>query len=219
MRKSVVISGGPSIYDDAAVIISDFEPEVIYCADSGADFALNHNIRPTRVFGDMDSVSAEGRVLIEKLNIPITVYPVEKDKSDTEICLRELSDEDEILLVCSMSGRVDHLWTNLNLISKLHSEGYSVTATDGVTDVIPMRDGETVSLGGIIGASKLSISLIPLTPEVKGVTISGVKYPLNDATLIFGDSYSHGNSLADGSDSFSVTVGEGLLSIVITPID
>jgi thiamine pyrophosphokinase len=56
------------------------------------------------------------------------------------------------------------------------------------------------------------VSLLPLTPEVSGITLEGFQYPLTDATLKLGQSLGVSNKLI--SSSGTVNIRSGLLLII-----
>lgn len=213
--RTLIITGGPN-KNPAIKYIADTCDQII-CADSGADFAFENNIHIDKVVGDLDSASESTKELIKRNNIPVEEFPPEKDMTDTELALRMIEDKTtEIILACSLKGRIDHVMTNMNLILKLHSEGYDITATDGLTDVIPLVGKESISLKGIVDPEYCAISLILNHKDCKGVTTEGLYYELNNATIEYGSSLTVSNKLKSGYDAFSIHVEEGDLLVVIT---
>lgn len=213
--KTCVFGGGPGInIEKAAFIASDCD--LVLAADGGADAAVRGGVIPSKVVGDLDSISQETMELLKQHNVPFEVYPCEKDMSDTELCLREVSESDEIILVCSLSGRPDHAVCNMLLALRLHEEGYNITITDGYSDFIPLCGEDMIRIEGIQNPDELYISLIPFT-EVSGVSTEGLYYKLNDARVECGTSYTVSNKLEEGSDAFSVSVKSGNMGVLIVP--
>lgn len=213
-QRVILITGGP-LYDTAATLIDP--SDYVVCADSGVDFALAHGIRISEVFGDLDSITPDGRSYIESHSIPLHVFPVEKDMTDTELALRTIDESSEVLVLCPLSGRPDHVFTNVMLITLLRSEGRSISASDGLTDFIPMTGSESFTVSGLESIPVKAVSLVPLSDTVTGVSASGLYYELSDAVLHFGSSFSNSNELAPGSDSFSVSIESGYLGVFVTP--
>lgn len=214
-----VIAGGPDIDPQIAFEVASGADKII-CADSGADIALRAGLKIDKLLGDLDSISPDAKAYIEEHKIPIEVFPVQKDMTDTEIALRELSTEDEIRLICSLSGRPDHMIANILLLVKLKSEGYDITLTDGVSDVIPMAGNDHIAIEGLSTEVPLNISLIPLNfdEKVTGVTTKGLFYELTDAALEAGSTFSVSNTLKEGEDSFEITMQTGKMAVIITPL-
>ncbi len=214
-----VIAGGPDIDPTVAFEVAQGADRII-CADSGADIALKAGLKIDKVVGDLDSISPDARSYLEQHDVPTEVYPVQKDMTDTELVLRELSHDDEIRLICSLSGRPDHMIANIMLIVKLRSEGYDITLTDGVSDVIPLVGPDKISIEGLSTEVTLNISLIPVDFEssVTGVTTEGLFYELTDATLHAGSTFSVSNTLKEGCDSFGIAARSGRMAVIITPL-
>lgn len=56
------------------------------------------------------------------------------------------------------------------------------------------------------------ISLIPLTNEVEGLTLTGFKYPLNDYTLPIGTSLGVSNEIV--KDTAHIKMDKGILTVI-----
>lgn len=63
------------------------------------------------------------------------------------------------------------------------------------------------------GAAGTRVSLLPLSAQVTGVTLQGVKYPLRQATLVAGSTLGISNEIT--IPPVSVEVRSGLLLIVV----
>ena len=208
-----VITGGP-IYPEASSILLD--AEAVYCADSGLDYCIANGIKPDRFYGDMDSISEEGKHYLQIAGIPVNIYECEKDKTDTELVLDNCPKDSKIILVCSLTGRIDHVVANLGLLIKFKELGYDITATDGVSDVIPLVGPSDISIEGGWDED-LAVSLIPFANDkVTGVTTSNLYYELNDATLEATSSFSISNKPKAGVKSIGVSIRAGRMLITLT---
>jgi thiamine pyrophosphokinase len=56
------------------------------------------------------------------------------------------------------------------------------------------------------------VSIIPISDPVSGITITGFKYPLHDATFTIGKAYGISNELLEKQGT--VTVKHGLLLVI-----
>lgn len=214
--RAAVFTGGPDIDVDRAACIAA-SCDVIYAADGGADTALSANVIPSKVIGDMDSISLETRSLLEKLSVPVEVFPVEKDMTDTELCINALPEDSEIVLISSFTGRPDHALSNIMMAVKMRSEGRDITVTDGKYDFIPLCGPDELSIEGIQNPESLAVSIIPFT-RLSGVTAEGLYYKLDNAVLTPGSSLSVSNRIDAGKDSFSLKISEGQAGIVLSPL-
>ena len=108
--RCVIVTGGP-LPDEASDVIkgfvSDPDTRLIAC-DSGCDYLSGISIVPSIVIGDMDSITDSGLEFISANSIPVEKYPVEKDWTDTEIALMKTDCTDEVILICPVTGRIDH---------------------------------------------------------------------------------------------------------------
>ena len=212
--RIAVITGGP-IYPEAADLV--YGSDRVICADSGFDYCLANNIKPDEVFGDLDSISSEGKDYLSHSGIPVNMFPSHKDVTDTEICLEACPEGSEVILICSLTGRLDHVLTNMGLLLKYKKQGMDITASDGRTDVIPMTGEEKITIGGL-NSEQVAISLVPFAADtVKGVTTENLLYPLENAELDPLGSLYVSNEPVEGSDSCSVSIREGNLLVMITP--
>jgi thiamine pyrophosphokinase len=117
----------------------------------------------------------------------ITLNPI-KDDTDTEFAIRTAIKKGatSINLLSATGSRLDHVLGNIELLGiALNHQN-----TDGSTvqmDIVdphnrismidaPMEIKKKDCFGGYV-------SLLPVTPEVKGLTIRGFKYPLHHHTL------------------------------------
>ncbi len=214
--RVAVFAGGPGIDVERAASVAS-SCDLVIAADSGADVAAACGIVPSKVVGDMDSISPETLEFLKRNGVPFEVHPVEKDMTDTELCIKDIPVDDEIVLIGSFSGRPDHALANMMMVIKLHSEGRDITLTDGVNDFIPLCGPDEISISGIQEPYLLAVSLIPFT-EVKGVTSEGLYYALEDTDLTPGSSLSVSNRVEQGGNSFRISVKHGKMGVLIVPM-
>ena len=213
--RVAVFAGGPGIDTDRASSIAS-SCDIVIAADSGADVAAACGIMPSKVVGDMDSIDPDTMEFLKGKRVPFELYPVEKDMTDSEICVSQLPEEDEVTLICSLTGRPDHVLSNMMMAIRMHEEGRDITLTDGIYDFIPLCGPDSISIDGIQDPDALAISLIPFT-DVKGVTSEGLYYKLDDTDLTPGSSLSVSNKVEQGGNSFTITLKHGKLGVLIVP--
>lgn len=183
----------------------------IIAADGGCDLISALHLQPDIVIGDMDSISKDKRKDLENSNIPFIIHPREKDKTDSHLALEyaKNSGYNEVVLAGALGGRIDHTLANIHMAGtflanspiqhiKLIGSGHEVT-------IIKSK----VSISGHPGET---ISLIPFTSVVKGVTITGVHYPLDNATLKRGETLGISNYFED--HNANIIIKSGILIII-----
>ena len=176
--KAFLYVGG-SIYPDN-ITEHPKSDDLCIAADVGADNAKALGDTPDIIVGDFDSARLETL----KENFPraeITVVPAEKDFTDSELAVETAiaKGATEIVIIGGLDGRLDHTLTNISLLEKLAKSGCYVTMTDGKNRVRYIESTST-----LIPRSYFKyLSLIPRTEKVKGVTVMGCKYSLENANL------------------------------------
>lgn len=179
--------------------------------DRGVYTLLQNGITPEQGFGDFDSVTKEERDWMETHNLSFNVYPSEKDHTDLELALDWAINEnpEEVILYGVTGGRLDHSWINVQMLIKGLKSKVRVTLEDRQNRLelkapghYSMQRNERYPYA----------SFLSFTPEVKGVTLEGFKFPLTNKKVEWGSSLCISNELTDESGSYSFT--EGILMVV-----
>jgi thiamine pyrophosphokinase len=183
----------------------------IFCADGGTVNALSLGLTPEKIIGDLDSVPAEVAVRLEAVGVTIHRYPRNKDQTDLELALEWARRENpaEIMLVTALGGRLDQLLANILLLTQPAFASIRMTLADGPQWAGLLRANQRLTVTGRPGDI---VSLVPLSPTVTEVNIEGVGWPLRDATLEFGSTFSISNALA--GPTATVSIGEGMVLVV-----
>jgi thiamine pyrophosphokinase len=205
----VVIGGGPLL---PAVVAEVADDATIIAADSGLDHAVAAGLRPTMLLGDLDSISAHGKMWAYAHEVEIDQHPVDKDATDTELALgRAASVEATALLVIGGTGdRFDH---TLGTIAALGNPILARFETirlllDGVAiHVIHPGHSATVDL-----PVDSPFSLLALHGPCRGVQVAGARWPLIDASL---DSSSTRGISNETTGLLQIAVTDGVLTLVV----
>jgi len=216
----VIITGGPNLHYDA-LKKEEHAGDRIICADSGAFHAKQMGIVPEKLIGDLDSIDADTLSWIRQLHIPLEIYPIDKNMTDSELCLRSITKEHPVLLVCSLAGRPDHVLSNILLAVKLVTEGYNLTMTDGLSWIYPIAGPASFRVDHkrwktLKVRRTLAVSLLPFT-EVTGINTIGLYYPLENHTIMPGSSFSVSNRAARNAKEIGVDFSSGVLMVIVTP--
>ncbi|NPV78687.1 MAG: thiamine diphosphokinase [Firmicutes bacterium] len=184
--------------------------DFIICADGGSEIAEVLGLVPQIIIGDFDSTGPEILESWRQKGVKILTYPAEKDKTDTELAADYALDLGfkRIIFLGALGGRIDHALANITLLMSLAIRQIDVTIIDKhsrIRAIAPDYGGpDTLVLEGKPGDL---LSLIPMTPQVKGVTTDGLAYPLHDAVLSFGSSLGVSNVFTSQSATIRVTSG------------
>ncbi len=199
-------------FSPPADILTHLRGRIIIAADGGARHALALGLTPDVVIGDLDSLSAEEVRDLEARGAQLIRHPRDKDQTDLELALahaRDLAARD-VLLLGLLGGRLDQTLANVFLLALPEWDAMRLWFVDGSDTAYLLRDGDALRIRGQPGNT---VSLIPLTPTVTGVTTHGLRWPLHDATLHLGRTLTISNELMD--EEGEVRVGKGRVVVVV----
>ncbi len=183
---------------------------VVICCDGGLEHAKALGIVPDYIVGDFDSVEDATFVEFQGQNIPIHQFPTHKDETDMQLGIRlalELSAKD-ITILGGIGNRFDHTLANAHLLLWLLKLGIVARLVDE-RNVVQLMEGELV-LEGKIGDL---VSTIPLSMEVKGLTLEGFAYPLTNYDLSLDDELIAVSNVLT-KETAKITAKEGYLFVI-----
>lgn len=151
--------------------------DFVIAADGGWRHTRALGLNPDAVLGDFDSLGT----------IPenARVFPVEKDDTDSMLAIRLGLKHNfrEFILYGGMDGpRIDHTIANFQALQFLRDRdatGYLV----GLRSMATVIDRETLEFSG---AASGTVSVFCMGPDAGGVTLEGLKYPLQNSSLTAG---------------------------------
>jgi len=212
LHIAVVIGGGP-ITPGTTSTPGTASFDLVVAADSGYDAAVDAGLTPTHLVGDLDSISAAGLSAARAAGIPIEPYDPDKDHTDTTLALRRavaLGATNVTLLGPATSDRLDHLLGALTALGDPVLAGSEVSGELGGSSVRVLHPGHTTVLH--LEAAGV-FSLLALHGPCDGVTVSGARWPLNDARLVPGSTLGVSNESL--GDPVSIGVREGVLTVIV----
>ncbi|MCB9115353.1 MAG: thiamine diphosphokinase [Caldilinea sp.] len=208
MRAVIAVNGK---IDDYAELAGLLRPDDhLIGADGGTLHLLAIDRRPNVVVGDLDSLPQETVTSLVAAGIAVERHKPEKDQTDLELALeRALEDgADEIVLVGALGGRLDQTLANLLIVAQ-RAWPVPVRVVEGEQVAEVLRGPGSLALHGPAGGT---VSAIPLSAAVTGITYTGLEYPLHDATLRFGSTRGVSNVLA--TSPASIRIDSGILLVI-----
>ena len=196
---SCIIFCAAEFYGLAAPLQPD---EYIIAADGGLAHVKQLNIAPQCILGDFDSL---GYIPQDS-----TVFPVEKDDTDAMLAVRHglAQGYKQFLLYGSLDGpRLDHTVANFQTLQFLADHG-ATGYLIGIDTIATVIKNESIRFRA---DAQGVISVFCLGADAKGVTLSGLKYPLNDGTLSAGFPLGVSNHFTDKDAAVCVTDGSLLV--------
>lgn len=201
--KRCVIVGGADINNYSFIREKLCDNDYVVFCDSGLKHLKNLQVQPSLIVGDFDSHENP------HLDVETIVLPCEKDDTDTVYAVKEAISRgfDNFLLIGVVGARLDHTLGNVSILLYLDSLGKNGCIIDDYSEM------EIVSDKPIYITDDYSFfSLLNITGFAKGITITGAKYPLDDAEISCEYQYGISNEVLPGETStVSVTHGKLLL--------
>lgn len=214
-QVAVIIGGGPLDPDGVARVADD---AVVIAADSGLDHAVAAGLLPTTLVGDLDSISAAGRMWAYANGVTIVEVPADKDQTDTELALAAavaVPGATGLLVLGGLGDafdhRLDHLLGTLLALGhpSLAALGH-VRVHLGSTEIAVVHPGRKATLE--LGPGR-TFSVLALHGPARGVSVRGAKWTLDRADL--GPGEARGVSNESKEDATMVTVEDGIVTVVV----
>jgi thiamine pyrophosphokinase len=209
MPKTVIFANGKPTTNLSE--ISDLiEPDdTIICADGGAVHALAAGLTPDLIVGDLDSLPRDVQVMMRARGVEIESHSAKKDQTDLELALAAAIERgaDEILLLTVLGGRLDQHMANVLLLTRREWAGVRLSLAEGNQRAWLLRGPDALSIQGRPGDT---FSLLPLSPEVKGLDIENVEWPLQNKTISLGSTLTISNVFRADTVTFRIREGIAL---------
>ncbi len=205
MKKCIIIANGRAPSKRFINFFLKKNYSTLICADGGANSALKLGLVPDFIIGDLDSISKDAiRHYSDKSKI---IKITRQSDTDVEKCLKFAISKGykEALLLGVTGDRLDHTICNLGIVLKFYSrikcnivaENSFLTPTNK-TVILKSKSGETISLYGFDAKTK--------------ITSAGLKYPLCNSVLPFGQRESTSN--VSLSNEVKLVVKGGIVFII-----
>ncbi len=208
---AIVVAGGAPVDPRIAPLLP--QASAIIAADSGLDHALALGFTPTMLVGDLDSVSASGLHWAQEHDIAIHRHPEDKDHTDLELALAIACEaHDQVLVVDAGFGRFDHALGNVLLLGSHRWAKTALSAVVGNSWLTVVRD-RTREVANNVGDI---VSIFPVGGEAGGVITTGLRWPLDNATLEPGSSWGTSNEVV--APPATVTVRTGV-AFAVRPLE
>lgn len=205
MKRCVIIGAAP-VREELLRQFSGRTGDYLICADGGYALARRAGLTPDLLVGDLDSLrgTADG---VETIRVP-----AEKDDTDMMLALKEglRRGYEEFVLLGALGGRLDHTLANIQTVAWGEEQGAFVMLADEDNLLSILRDGSA----RVPRLEGYHLSLFSYTEACRGVTVQGVKYPLEGAELT--QLFPLGVSNEILAEEAFVQVEEGALLIVMS---
>jgi thiamine pyrophosphokinase len=189
-------------------LLKQVEGSRVIAADSGIAHAGGLALKPELWVGDFDSAGSDLQAAYA--HVPRHVFPAAKDATDGEIAITEALKRGagELVLVGGFGGQFDHVLAHAMFLVALAKRGILVMMSSGNEEAHPLL--QLLFFVDLAPATRLS--LIPLT-EIKGLTITGVRWPLKEKNVPRGSTLTLSNECTGGRAALGLESGEALVVV------
>lgn len=182
----------------------------VIAADSGIRHAEMLGLTPELWIGDFDSI---GEIDIDiHADVPKEVFPAEKDSTDGELAAEAAIARGATALVLAGAfggPRADHAFLHMTAAIRLAEGGLPVLLTSGLQEGTPLLPGRSE-----FGYSDGTLFSILAFSSLKGLSVAGAKWPLEDVQIAFGSSLTMSNEVRG---NLHVTLREGRALLLARP--
>lgn len=202
---AILICGGSLSAAFLSNVLEGYENSVIYAVDGGLTVADRAGIVPDYLVGDFDTAE-EGLVTsYEKRCVTLRHVP-EKDATDTELAVDEALKHgaDEVVLLGATGSRMDHTIANIHMLYRILLQDRKAWIVNENNRISLHNRPFSVKRDRLFGNY---LSFLPFLGTVTGVTLKGVKYPLDGAELTAGNSLGVSNEATGETIEVSFTAG------------
>ncbi len=201
--KAFVFGGGEIFPDYIEEKVE--EGDLVVCADSGYKNALAMGVRVDVLVGDFDSMKD-----IPDGDFELVRVPVEKDQTDTQLAVEIALERgaDEIIIICSTSGRADHALSAMAILEDLWEKRIPAVLINGQNRVRFIRDSGVI----IVRSGYRFFSVLTLDKIAKKVSIEGGKYPLVKKDIERGFQFAVSNEIV--KNAALITVKKGSVYVI-----
>jgi len=207
MKILIISNGSITDYNFYNNIIK--RVDFIICADGGAKHLKKIGIIPNIIVGDLDSIDEKDINYYKSKDVEFLKFPVNKDATDTELATEVALSlhPTDIIYIGTLGSRMDHTLANIFLLVKLLNLNIKGKIINENNEIFIIKNEIEIS-----GSRDEFLSIIPITNFVRGITLSGLEYPLNNANIKLGSSIGISNQFKN--DIARIKIQEGLLIVI-----
>ncbi len=178
-------------------------PDLVVAADGGLRHADTLGVRVDAWVGDFDSSAGLSSAA------PRETHPRDKDQTDAELALSLARQRGATSAAVwgAFGGRFDHTLALALLAVRESAAGFPITLHSGDEAGYPLLPGAPVTVEAVPGQTISVLALDDLT----GLSITGVRWPLNGARVPYGSGWTVSNEALGGPVRASVEAGRALL--------
>ena len=183
----------------------------VIAADSGMQHAEPLKLQPELWVGDFDSSSTY--LQKKHANVLRQTFDTEKDATDGEIAIAEAlrRGATSLILVGGFGGQFDHTLAHAGFLLGLAKRGMDIYMTSGNEEAHALID--ELEIDDLAVGTRLSIA--PMA-DMRGLTLSGVKWPLHKRDVPLGSALTLSNIVVG---TVRINMLSGLALVITYPLE
>ena len=207
--NTLIVTGGTINENFLKEYVSNNKYDNIIAVDKGLNTLNKLQIKPNYIIGDFDSVNTKILQEYENKNIPSTYLKPEKDFTDTHMALKKAVEmgSKEIIIIGAIGTRLDHTFANIHILKEALDNDIEAKLVNENNEIMLIKNKIIINKNN----NFKYISIIPLTTEIKEVTLKGFKYQLQDACLEIGESIGVSNEQIENKATIEIKEGIAIL--------
>ncbi len=212
MNDVLIVTGGQVCEEELIKYCKEHQHSFVIGVDKGLETLHKLNIVPRLVIGDFDSADDSIRAIYTNSTDALILNP-EKDYTDTHVAVMEALKlkPEKITLFGATGTRLDHTMANIGLLKLCLLEGVEAVIYDGNNKIIMIDKQCRIKRKNLYGKY---ISCMPFSDKVTGITLTGFKYGLDNATMIKEETIGISNQLRE--EEGLITIRDGYLLVMET---
>jgi len=157
------------------LLFAPHRPRLVIAADKGLAYLRQQGVTPDLIVGDFDSLEEAPS------GANVLRHPVEKDDTDSLLAAKAGLAQGcrTFVFYGCLGGRLDHTYANLQALLFLAEHGASGWLLQENTSIMLLRDSQLDFPADCQG----TISVFCPDGQAAGVDLTGLHYPLSNATL------------------------------------
>lgn len=218
MKTCLLISGGPLDLSFAKTFLENRTYDYVVAADAGFSACMELGIHPDLLVGDFDTFGREKiKTYLCDPKYHIEIHKPEKDETDTELAFRRIREAGfcNVDVLGALGGRLDHEISNIHLMVHEKKKGLQTNCYDAKNKIYILDSEQNCEYTFFRNMQYGSyVSFLPITETVKGITLNGFKYPLQemDISILKNPSLCVSNEILE--EKATIHIKEGVLICV-----
>ncbi len=184
--------------------------DFIIGVDGGCRWCIENNLKIDLAVGDFDSLENHHFEQLTKIAGKIEQHPSEKNLTDFELAIEAVLDQSpkELTVLGVWGGRTDHALANLLCLAR-QSNLLPVTMPGEKQSGYLLKSGYQIVIEYELDQT---VSIMALLNDCHGVSNTGMKYPLTDASIPLGTGIGISNQTV--TNPASISLNDGVLLVL-----